>query len=201
MTKILAIILASGQGKRMGKNKLLLDFYGKPLVEWVVESVKSIGFKKIILVYKDNKVKEIGIKHDVFTLYNKNAHYGQSEGIKISLKYSPILSEGYMFFTGDQPLLKKETIKKLMQTFNENRGIIVPKVNGKNKSPVIFSSDFKNELMSLSGDIGGRPVIRNNFDKVTFVTFDSDFEFFDVDTVEDLSNLSKLCKERMQWMK
>lgn len=185
----------------MGKNKLLLDFYGKPLVEWVVESVKSIGFKKIILVYKDNKVKEIGIKHDVFTLYNKNAHYGQSEGIKISLKHSPILSEGYMFFTGDQPLLKKETIKKLMQTFNENGGIIVPKVNGKNKSPVIFSSDFKNELMSLSGDIGGRPVIRNNLDKVTFVTFDSDFEFFDVDTVEDLSNLSKLCKERMQWMK
>lgn len=190
MTKIIAIILASGQGKRMGENKLLLDFCGKPLVEWIVEKVKSIGFKKIILVYRDHKVKEIGIKHGVFTLYNENAHYGQSEGIKISLKQSPISSEGYMFFTADQPLLKEETIKKLVQTFNECGGIIVPKVQGENKSPTIFSSKFKEELMSLSGDIGGRPVIKNNLDKVTFVSFDSFEEFFDIDTKEDFHRLN-----------
>lgn len=176
----------------MGRNKLLLDFCGKPLVEWIIETVKSVGFKEVILVYKDLKVKELAIKHGITPIYNKNASYGQSEGIRISLKKSLILSNGYMFFTGDQPLLKKKTIEKLLETFKKNKGIIVPRVYGKNKSPVIFSSEFKEELMSLHGDVGGRPVIRNNWDKVTLVNFCSNTEFFDIDTKEDLEKLIKL---------
>ncbi|WP_307495322.1 nucleotidyltransferase family protein [Clostridium sardiniense] len=198
---MVAVILASGQGKRMGRNKLLLDFCGKPLVEWVIETVKSVGFKEVILVYKDLKVKEIAIKHGISTLYNKNASYGQSEGIRLSLEKSSILSDGYMFFTGDQPLLKGKTIKRLVETFNRNGGIVVPKVHGRNKSPVIFSGEFRDELMSLHGDVGGRPVIRNNWDKVTFLNFHSSTEFFDVDTKEELEELIKLYEGRIQWMK
>lgn len=176
----------------MGRNKLLLDFCGKPLVEWIIETVKSIGFREVILVYKDLKVKELAIKHGITSIYNKNASYGQSEGIRISLEKSSILSNGYMFFTGDQPLLKKKTVEKLLETFVMKKGIVVPRVYGKNKSPVIFSSEFKDELMSLHGDVGGRPVIRNHLDKVTFMNFYSNTEFFDIDTKDDLEKLIKL---------
>ena len=93
---------------------------------------------------------------------------------------------GYIFFTGDQPFMKKETIEKLMETFSENGGIVLPKVNDKNKSPVIFSSIFKNELMEIDGDVGGRIVIKNNIDKVTPVYFNDSLQFFDIDTEEDL---------------
>ncbi|WP_322504702.1 nucleotidyltransferase family protein [Clostridium sp. LIBA-8841] len=192
---MLAIILASGIGKRMGENKLLLDFCGKPLVQWVIETVSSIGFNEVILVYRDPKVKEIAQKYGISTIYNEKANYGQSESIKISLEKSSDLSNGYMFFTGDQPLLKRETIIKLVQTFNDNGGIIVPKINGQNKSPTIFSSDFKDELMSLKGDIGGRPVIKNNLDKVFFVNFHSDIEFFDIDTKEELEYVRRKYNE------
>lgn len=179
----------------MGKNKLLLDFCGKPLVEWVIETVSSIGFNKVVLVYRDPRVKEIAQKYGISTIYNKKANYGQSESIKISLEKVSDLSNGYMFFTGDQPLLKRETIIKLVQTFNDNGGIIVPKINGQNKSPTIFSSDFKDELMSLKGDVGGRPVIRNNLDKVSFVNFHSDIEFFDIDTKEELEYVRRKYNE------
>lgn len=179
----------------MGENKLLLDFCGKPLVEWVIKNVSSIGFNEVVLVYRDNKVKEIAQKYGISTIYNKRANYGQSESIKIALKKSSDLSHGYMFFTGDQPLLKREIIRKMIQTFNENGGIVIPRVNGKNKSPTIFSSYFKDELMDLKGDIGGRPVIRNNLDKVSFVNFHSDIEFFDIDTKEELEYLRRKYNE------
>lgn len=179
----------------MGENKLLLDFCGKPLVEWVIETVSSVGFNEVILVYRDPRVKEIAQKYRISTIYNEKANYGQSESIKISLEKASDLSNGYMFFTGDQPLLKRETIIKLVQTFNDNGGIIVPKINGQNKSPTIFSSDFKDELMSLKGDIGGRPVIKNNLDKVFFVNFHSDIEFFDIDTKEELEYVRRKYNE------
>ncbi|MDT9350053.1 NTP transferase domain-containing protein [Clostridium perfringens] len=188
-------MLASGTSKRMGENKLLLDFCGKPLVEWVIESVSSIGFDEVVLVYKDPRVKEIAKKYGISTIYNKKASYGQSESIKISLEKASDSNNGYMFFTGDQPLLKRNTIIKLIESFNKKGGIVIPKVNGQNKSPTIFSSDFKYELMSLEGDIGGRLVIKNNLDKVFFVNFYSDIEFFDIDTKEELEYVRRKYNE------
>lgn len=179
----------------MGKNKLLLDFCGKPLVEWVIENVSSIGFDEVVLVYNDSRVKEIAQKYGISTIYNEKAIYGQSESIKVSLEKAANLNNGYMFFTGDQPLLKRNTIIKLIQSFNKKGGIIIPKINGQNKSPTIFSSDFKDELMSLEGDIGGRPVIKNNLDKVFFLNFHSDIEFFDIDTKEELEYVRRKYNE------
>ena len=176
----------------MGRNKLLLDFCGRPLVEWIINTVQSIQFDEIILIYKDTRVKEIASKYKITTIYNKNANYGQSEGIRIALKKASVQSDSYIFFAGDQPLIRKETIEILLETFNKNRGIVVPKVNGRNKSPVIFSTDFKEELISLHGDIGGRAVIKNNLDKVSFISFYSENEFFDIDTKEDLEKLINL---------
>lgn len=175
----------------MGENKLLLDFCGKPLVEWVIENVSSIGFKKIILVYKDKEVLKIAKRYKVDAIYNKNSYLGQSESIKVALENIKISSDCYMFFTGDQPLLKKDTIEKIINKFYKKGGIVIPRVCGKNKSPTIFSSCFKEELLNIEGDVGGRVVIKNNLDKVSFVDFDSDVDFFDVDTKEELEYLRR----------
>lgn len=183
---MIAIIMASGSSKRMNRNKLLINLFGKPLIEWTIELTKKCDFEEIIIVYKDKEVKEIAEKLNIKTIYNKRFEYGQSESIKLALSSLKNKCNGYIFFTGDQPFMKKETIEKLMETFSENGGIVLPKVNDKNKSPVIFSSIFKNELMEIDGDVGGRIVIKNNIDKVTPVYFNDSLQFFDIDTEEDL---------------
>jgi len=56
----IAIILASGMGKRMGskKNKTLLNLGGKPLVYYAIENFqKSTSIDKIILVVKEGEEK------------------------------------------------------------------------------------------------------------------------------------------------
>ncbi len=183
---MIAIIMASGSSKRMNRNKLLINLFGKPLIEWTIELTKKCDFEEIIIVYKDKEVKEIAEKLNIKTIYNKRFEYGQSESIKLALSSLKNKYNGYIFFTGDQPFMKEETIEKLMETFSENGGIVLPKVNDKNKSPVIFSSIFKNELMEIDGDVGGRIVIKNNIDKVTPVYFNDSLQFFDIDTEEDL---------------
>lgn len=183
---MIAIIMASGSSKRMNRNKLLINLFGKPLIEWTIELTKKCDFEEIIIVYKDKEVKEIAEKLNIKTIYNKRFEYGQSESIKLALSSLKNKYNGYIFFTGDQPFMKEETIEKIMETFSENGGIVLPKVNDKNKSPVIFSSIFKNELMEIDGDVGGRIVIKNNIDKVTPVYFNDSLQFFDIDTEEDL---------------
>ena len=48
-------------------------------------------------------------------------------------------TDGYMFFTADQPFLDVDTIKNLIREFTENSAyIIVPQCDGRRGNPVIF---------------------------------------------------------------
>ena len=42
-----SIILAGGQSSRMGKDKALLEFHGKPLVQYVSETMKQVFVRRM----------------------------------------------------------------------------------------------------------------------------------------------------------
>lgn len=180
-----AIILASGYGKRMGKNKLLLPLKNKPVLEYVMEVVLEYSFNDIVLVAREEEVIKLSKDKGIRTIANKEAYKGQSESVKLGIKDS-MPADGYMFFTGDQPFIKKEHVVKIISNFyKDKRHIIVPKNGDSRGTPVIFPVEFKDELLSLEGDEGGRAVIRNNPERVRFVEIEDKELFFDIDTEED----------------
>ena len=187
---MVAIILGAGMSKRMNRNKLLIKFKGKYLIEIIIEKVLKCNFNEVILVYKDKEIKEIGEGYKIKTIFNADYYKGQSESIKIALKNIGS-NEDFMFFTSDEPLLKIESIKELLDTFKKNKGIIVPRVESGNKSPVIFESIYKKDLLKINGDVGGRDVIKGNRNNVTFLDFFDEDEFFDIDSEEDLEYIVK----------
>ncbi|MGE5628248.1 MAG: molybdenum cofactor cytidylyltransferase [Solirubrobacterales bacterium] len=195
---ICAIIMASGSSKRMGKNKLLLPFLGKSLIENIIDIILESKFSKIVLVAASEEIIEIGQNKNIVSLYNKNAEYGQSESIKIGLGTSPDF-DGYMFFTGDQPLLDGDTIRTLINAFENNKNkIIIPSFEGKSGNPVIFPVKFYNELMNLSGDVGGRIIINKYNDEVLKVEVNNKYVLFDVDTPEEYSKIIDLQKDEFK---
>ncbi len=48
--RIAAVVLAAGLSSRMGSNKLLAEWRGKPLVRWTVESALASEAKPVIVV-------------------------------------------------------------------------------------------------------------------------------------------------------
>jgi len=65
-----AIILAAGEGKRLGKYtrnlpKCMLEFNGKPLIQRQVETLRACGIENIIIVkgYMADKIKIHGVKN------------------------------------------------------------------------------------------------------------------------------------------
>ena len=45
--KLVCVIMASGEGKRFGSNKMLADIYGEPLIQRTIESVPK-GFDVVV---------------------------------------------------------------------------------------------------------------------------------------------------------
>lgn len=189
---ISAIILASGYSRRMSKNKLFLEYKGKTLIEHTIDVIKQCCFSEVIIVAREEKIIEIGKKNGLKVIENENAVKGISESVKLGVM-NTTETDGYMFFTADQPFLDKDTIKGLICKFGEDSNyIIVPRREGRRGNPVIFPCVFKEDFLKLKGDVGGKIIINKNLEKVKFVEIQDSAKLFDIDTNENYDYILKL---------
>lgn len=189
-----AVILAAGLSKRFGGKKLLMKIEGKPMVCHVADLVSTMGFKQMILVYSDEEIRK-AVRESIpaagFTfLYNKDAELGLSTSIKLALE--PDTPEGVIFFMGDQPFLDKATVIKLLEAFYLKKGSIIVPVYGENRgNPVIFSGKWTGRLKTLTGDVGGRVIMREYPEEVYEVRLDHIRPGRDIDTQEEFNAFLK----------
>jgi molybdenum cofactor cytidylyltransferase len=187
---ITGIILASGYSKRMKEDKLLMKIDGTKMIELVIERCKESFLDNIILIYRTEEIKKIGERYNIKTLYNPKAHLGQSEGLKLGVKEAKN-SEAYMFLVGDQPFITAQLIDTLIEEYRLNRAsIVVPYYNCRRGMPTIFSSTFRDELLKVEGDKGGRDIIEKNASLVRKVFIDDKNLGMDIDTPEDFRQLN-----------
>lgn len=184
-----AIVMASGFSNRMGTNKLLLPYRGKCLIEHILDQVMYCPFNQVILVAKDEHIIKLGEARGISVIHNQQAKNGQSESIKLGISHGSE-PDGYAFFPGDQPLMDFETINHLLACFNQNQGmIVVPTHQTKRGTPVIFPKKYKESLLALEGDMGGKSIINQNHAVVQFIEVSKASMLWDIDTQEDYQKL------------
>lgn len=189
---VTAIILAAGYSKRFGDEKLLVKLDDKPLISYVIEAVVNSDFGEIILVYRNEIVKKTIENHNIKFIHNEMSYTGMSSSLRCGLKEAGV-TDAYMFINGDQPLISVNIIETLIRRFYEEKAsIIVPRYNGKRGNPVIFSSKWKEELMNVTGDMGGRNIIKNNPNDVYYVDISKNICGIDIDTPEDYLTIKEL---------
>lgn len=191
ISRISAIVLAAGMSKRMGENKLLLDFKGKPLLSHTLELVAHLDFKEKILVTTDEMAKSVSIPDGFKTVINEEPNAGQSMSLKLGVESA--IGEYYMFFLGDMPLLDEALIYALVDAIGDARdSIIIPETSGKPANPVIFPKALRRELLALNGDSGGRQIIKTRAGQCRIVRFERSAAFLDIDTPEDYAGLKQI---------
>lgn len=188
-----AIILAAGLSKRMNQNKLKMKIHNKYIYEYIFDTIKTCNgcFSEVIVVAKESDILERALDLGFKAVKNEMSYLGQSTSIKLGIQNSGRTC-GHMFFVADQPYIKEDTVKELLITFEKNPNkIVMACYNGINGNPVIFPIMFKNNLLKLVGDTGGRKIIQENIDKLIKVHVQSDNEYVDIDTMEDYEMLLK----------
>lgn len=185
MNLITAIVMASGFSKRMGLNKLLMKYNDKFLIEYTLEKISQCDFVEKIIVTQYEEIEKLTNNFKV--VINENAHKGQSESIKLGVKSSE-KCDGYMFFVADQPLISQNDIEKLIKVFRENKDfIVIPKYKEKHGNPVIYPSLYKEEILRLEGDKGGKSIIKSS-NKIKYVEVEEN-TLFDIDNKDDFNKL------------
>lgn len=188
--EVSAIVLASGFSNRFDGNKLKAEIGDKKIFSYVIDLIDSIPFRDKIVVTNDCEIIEYAQEKGINYSKNPNANIGKSQSIKIGIRNTEDDIRAYMFFMADQPFLKKESVIKLLDEFeNNSNNIIYPKFKGKKGSPVIMPSNYKEKLLDLKNDEGGSLYITE--ENSLAIEIESEIEGKDIDSVEDYNNLSR----------
>lgn len=194
------VILAAGEGKRFGGDKLLADIDGLKLYEHMEKIyAKAYNFENKVIVSRDSRILKYYKSKGFIDIINNKPELGKSRSIKLAVKALKEInhSDSVMFGVCDQPLLNPVTVNKLINEFkSSNKSICSVRCKERLGNPCIFSADRFDELLSLGDDEGGKKIIKRHTEETLFVDIEDEDELLDIDTKEAYQYvLDKIHKE------
>ena len=194
LPKISGILLAAGESCRMGEPKLSLPWGKGTLIESVVDNFLESTIFELIVVVGANRdpMKKVLASRPLHIVENSYYREGMSTSIRQGVEAASSQAEGYLIGLGDQPLITTGIINSLIAFFAEGKaGIAVCANEGKNGHPVVFARKFRQALCVLTGDRGGRELMKQYAAEVKQVEVGSKAIFKDIDTPEDYQKLTR----------
>lgn len=186
-----AIVLAAGTSSRMGApNKLLLDFNGMPLVRHVVARIIAGNPSETIVVtgHQQDEVREALAGLPVSFVHNPDFEQGMTSSIKAGV--APATGTGFMICLSDMYAMSPASYSELMAFFlarlaTDPLSICLPFYHGERGNPVIFSSAFRDEILSHPEPEGCRKIVQDNAEHLYKLQITSPEILQDLDTPED----------------
>lgn len=189
---IKGLVLAAGEGKRMGEVKQLMKINGYPLVVWAIMNLRHAGVEEICVVLgKDaDHIAEVLEPWEVKVVRNEN--YSSSDmftSIKLGLQEIKDAS-AVVVLPADNPLIKVETLMSLLHSFEQSdASVIYPMYQEQQGHPPIIRSAVFEDILTSKEDGGLRKVLERHDTKAVRIIVDDRGTVMDADTKEDFEAL------------
>ena len=179
------VVMAAGDARRFGDNKLAAVFDGKPLILRALEAVPAEAFSTVAVVTQYPEVEELARRFSFFPVRNPHPDWGISHTIRLGLEALGEV-DAALFQVSDQPLLRRETVRAEVEFFRRHPESLVGLAHGGVRgNPCIFPAAYFPELLRLREDQGGSTVIRRH--RESLLLFETEArELADADTPQAL---------------
>lgn len=184
------IMLASGFSRRFGGNKLMYSMEKTPMyqilmekLDWVRQHSEHVAGVCVVSQYE--RIQKSAEQYGFLAVDNPDSSQGISASIKKGIRAvhkENVKGECYCFVVADQPHLKQETILRLLEGFQRSeKGIGAVVWNEQIGNPVIFHEKYREELLALEGDTGGKRVLKRHLEDVYLCEAEEKTELKDYD--------------------
>lgn len=188
--KLGCVVMAAGNARRFGENKLAARLDGRSLILRALEAVPAGEFETVAVVTQYPEVMELAERFGFSAVRNEHPDWGISHTIRLGLEALGDCA-GAMFLVSDQPLLRQESVRALAELWRSNPDKIAALAHGGVRgNPCVFSARFFPELLALQEDRGGNTVIRRHEEDLILMDVPEE-ELTDVDTPEALKKLNR----------
>ena len=183
------IYLAAGLSSRYGSNKLLAEVDGKPMYRHLLDILTVMKEEEphrfeLIVVTAYDEIEEALQGMPLKVVRNHHQELGASYSIKLGLEACGEIGrhDHVMFAVADQPYVQEDELFGFIHMYKRSyKGIGVLCWKGEMGNPVIFQGQFVPELMALTGDVGGKAVVKEHLSEVFQYEADSEKSLRDID--------------------
>ena len=159
LTDYIAVVLAGGEGHRMGRNKLLMEISARPMIRHVVETVRGV-FSDIIVVtgHQRERVEET-LERSPVEFVDSPAADGAAAAVRVGMAQARRLAsygacKGIVLCIGDQPRLTERELVGLIEVYDagDKSKPLIPVREEHRGYPVIIPPDFDLGDIDLSSE-------------------------------------------------
>lgn len=182
------VIMASGMSVRFGDNKLFAEIGGKSFLQRVLELTEGI-FAKRVVVTRSRDAAEYCRNQNVDVILHELPY--RSDTVRLGAEFMEDM-EGIVFCPCDQPMLRRESLLKLRNSFSfEGKTLLRLVFEDKAGMPALFGKEYYEELKNLPEGKGGSYLLKKYEVEIQKIQVADKLELFDIDTKEDLEELKK----------
>jgi molybdenum cofactor cytidylyltransferase len=160
---IVAVVLAAGESRRMGRPKALLPLEGVTFIERIVRTLEltKVGGIFVVLGYNAAEmVRRIEYLH-VEPVINPDYALGQLSSLQAGIRALQGRDvDGILVHLVDHPFIDRSLVDHMIDQFYLSKKlIIVPRCGDRRGHPVIFSKELFLEFLSTPVEQGAKPVV------------------------------------------
>jgi nicotine blue oxidoreductase len=210
--RVAGILLAAGEGSRLGQPKALVEVGGKTLADRGAAMLASGGADPVLVVTGPVRVSVPG----AWIVRNLDWRTGMGSSLAAGLHAldldsgpgdaptGPVPADGEWGEVGaavialaDQPLVGADSVRRLIGAFTAGATVAAAAYDGQPRNPVLIAREHWAAVIALAvGDTGARPFLRAHPELVTLIECGDTGSPFDIDTPDDLARISATFTER-----
>ena len=187
-----AVILAAGQSRRMGRNKMLLPVAASTVLETIVTEVAAcaqVVDRVVVTGHQADRITALLGPYPVRCVFNPA--YAQADmlvSIQVGVRALPAAATGALIVLGDQPRIQRTTVQQVIAA-QQAKAIIIPSYQMKRGHPILIDRALWPEVLALPETATLRDFIRAHEEQIRYVVVETDSVLKDLDTPEDYAEM------------
>ena len=162
--RVAAIVLAAGLSRRLGRNKLLAEIDGEPLVRRAARRALEAGLDPVLVVvgHERERTEAALAGLDCRPVFNpRYEEDGRTGSLRTGIVAVPDDAAGAMVILADMPRVEAASMRELLSAFRAGREpLVVSRYGDVLAPPMLYDRGLFPELLAMQGEGCGKRVVR-----------------------------------------
>lgn len=167
--RLFAIVPAAGLSRRMGQPKLVMDLLGKPVVQWLLETLDQPEIEATIIVMRssDESLQTCVAQTEAIPILPEVDPADMRTSVEHALaevrhSFAPQPDDAWLLIPADHPILDADTLRELLTHWQEvDADILVPTHGGRRGHPAFFRWPLADQVAAIPADSGINCLLKN----------------------------------------
>lgn len=191
---VAGLVLAAGPSTRMGRNKLLLELDGEPIVRRVVRHALAARLSPVVVVvgHEAGMVRKALSGLDCRSVTNLHYPLGLNRSLQVGVAALPDDVSAAVVMLADMPLVTSDMLATLVNRYRRGDARLVVSQYGEVIAPpTLYDHSLFHELGAPAGEGCGKRVVRQHLAEAQTVHWPVD-TLTDLDRPDDFERMKAL---------